>query len=88
LSNNSIQNLSFEWSEHNGLVLDRIHNKSLTRLYQTSSDVVNGSYSYYKSIPVKKLKYTVLYSHAVTVNNANFIAEQNKRILREKRQLS
>jgi len=75
LSNNSIQNLSFEWSEHNGLILHRIHNESLTRLYQTSSDVVNGSYSYYKSISVKKLKYTVLYSHALDVNHADFITE-------------
>jgi hypothetical protein len=60
LSYNSIKNLSFERSEHDGFVLHRIHNKSLARLYKSSSNVVNGSYSYYKTIPITTFSYTVL----------------------------
>jgi hypothetical protein len=60
LSYNSIKNFSFERSEHDGFVLYRIHHKSLARLYESSSNVVNGSYSYYKAIPVMKFLCTIL----------------------------
>jgi hypothetical protein len=59
LSYNSVKNLSFERPEDDGFVLHRIHNKSLARLYKSSSYVVNGSYSYYKAIPTIKFSYSV-----------------------------
>jgi hypothetical protein len=59
LGHNSVKNLSFERSEHDGLILHRIHNKSLARLYESSSNVVNGSYSYYKAVPITTFLYTV-----------------------------
>lgn len=51
LSYNSIEDLSLEWPEHNGLVLDRVHHKPLPWLDQTSTYAVYCSHCYHKTIP-------------------------------------
>lgn len=56
LSDNSIHNLPFKGPEDNGLVLNRIKNKSSAWLDHTSTNVVNGGDSDYKAIPVRKGK--------------------------------
>ena len=51
LSDNSIQNLSFERPENNCLVLNRIDNEALPRLDNSSADIINCCHSNNKSIP-------------------------------------
>lgn len=50
LFHHSIQHLTLEGPENNGLVLDRIHHESLTRLNDTGANLVDGGHRYHKSI--------------------------------------
>lgn len=50
LLHDGIQNLSFERSEDDGLVLHWVHHKTLASLNDTSSDVVDGGDGDHESI--------------------------------------
>lgn len=54
LRDHSIHHFSFEWAEHNGLVLDWIEYKTSTWLDHTCPNVVNSSDSNDKTIPGRR----------------------------------
>lgn len=57
LCHNCIQNLAFKRPKNNCFVLDRVDNKSLARLYDSSTNVVYCCHGYDEPIPAEHTKH-------------------------------
>lgn len=67
LSNHSIHYFPFEWTEHNGLVLDWIEHKPSAWLDHTCSNVVNSGDCNDKAISVGETHINTMYMSEISM---------------------